>query len=134
MRKKLPEDLRRKRINIRVNEEERETILQMSMKYHYGDNIAKYARAMCLNPNIYVEEMYGRKEVIAATNKVLHTLKEILHQQKQMMMNITISNYDRTLLINHHQRIEYKMDYLVREVIRNLEFDARKKFLGKKNK
>ena len=104
------------------------------MKYHYGNNIAKYARHMCLNPNIYIEEMQGRKEVLAATDKVLTTLKQILHQQKQMMMNITLSNYDRTLLKNHYQQINWNMDYLVSEVIRNLEFDARKKFLEKMSK
>ena len=52
--------LRRQKINVMLNEEERRIITEKAIKYGYGDCLAEYIRAACIYENIYIEDIEGK--------------------------------------------------------------------------
>ena len=46
--------LRRQKINVMLNEEERRIITEKAIKYGFGDCLAEYIRAACIYENIYI--------------------------------------------------------------------------------
>ena len=47
--------LRRQKINVMLNEEERKIITEKAIKYGFGDCLAEYIRAACIYENIYID-------------------------------------------------------------------------------
>jgi len=74
--------LRREKINVMLNEEERRIITEKAIKYGFGDCLAEYIRAACIYENIYVEELNGKFEVCEKVSEFLTKIREIIKEQK----------------------------------------------------
>ena len=83
--------LRRQKINVMLNEEERRIITEKAIKYGYGDCLAEYIRAACIYENIYIEDIEGKNEICNYISNFIQTLREILYEQKSLLKNVLIS-------------------------------------------
>ena len=84
-------NLRREKINMMLNEEERRIITEKAIKYGFGDCIAEYMRAASIYENIYIEELNGKTELLEAISKYMTKIREILKYQSIICRNITLS-------------------------------------------
>ena len=80
--------LRRQKINVMLNEEERKIITEKAIKYGFGDCLAEYIRAACIYENIYVEDIEGKNEICQYVSDYIQLLREILYEQKKVLKNV----------------------------------------------
>lgn len=97
--------LRRQKINVMLNEEERRIIIEKAIKYGYGDCLAEYIRAACIYENIYVEDVEGKTEVCDMVSKFIETLREILNEQKAVLRNVALSSAEVKVISNQNKQI-----------------------------
>ena len=63
--------LRRQKINVMLNEEERKIITEKAIKYGFGDCLAEYIRAACIYENIYIEDVQGKQELCEIVSRFI---------------------------------------------------------------
>lgn len=117
MDKKSNEKLRRQKINVMLNEEERRTITEKAIKYGYGDCLAEYIRAACIYENIYVEDIEGKNEICERVNSFISILREILHEQRIMKRNLLLSHQDIEKIVSQNKQIIDMINILSKLVI-----------------
>ena len=97
--------LRRQKINVMLNEEERKIITEKAIKYGFGDCLAEYIRAACIYENIYIEDVQGKQELCEIVSKFIETLREILKEQKKILNNYMLDKKDIDVISNQNNII-----------------------------
>lgn len=119
--------LRRQKINVMLNEEERKIITEKSIKYGFGDCLAEYIRAACIYENIYIEDVQGKQELCEIVSKFIETLREILKEQKKILNNYMLDKKDIDVISNHNNIIIKMINKLSNLVISILSVNTEKK-------
>ncbi len=119
--------LRRQKINLMLNEDERKLITEKAISYGYGDCLAEYIRAAAIYENIWVEDVVGKNEVCEAVSKCIEVLRELLNEQKKLLMNPGISSQNIKKIIDQNKKIIEEVDSLQKTVITNLSVNTEKK-------
>lgn len=86
--------LRRRKINVMLNEEERKILTEKAIKYGFGDCLAEYIRAACIYENIYIEDIEGKQELCETISNFIEVLREILNEQKVILNNHLLNKKD----------------------------------------
>lgn len=119
--------LRRQKINVMLNEEERKIITEKAIKYGYGDCLAEYIRAACIYENIYIEDVKGKQELCDIISKFIEMLHEILNQQKIILNNYMLDKKDVEIISGQNMRIIKMINKLSNLVVSILSVNAEKK-------
>ena len=119
--------LRRQKINVMLNEEERKIITEKAIKYGFGDCLAGYIRAACIYENIYIEDVQGKQELCEIVSKFIETLREILKEQKKILNNYMLDKKDIDVISNHNNIIIKMINKLSNLVISILSVNTEKK-------
>jgi len=119
--------LRRQKINVMLNEEERRIITEKAIKYGFGDCLAEYIRAACIYENIYIEDVEGKQELCEIISKFIETLREILKEQKKLLNNYLIDKSDIEIISNQNMIIIKMITRLSNLVISILSVNTEKK-------
>lgn len=119
--------LRRQKINVMLNEEERRIITEKAIKYGYGDCLAEYIRAACIYENIYIEDVKGKQELCEIISKFIETLREILNEQKKILNNYMLDKRDVETISEQNIMIIKMISKLSNLVISILSVNAEKK-------
>lgn len=116
--------LRRQKINVMLNEEERKLITEKAIKYGYGDCLAEYIRAACIYENIYIEEVEGKKEVCEVVSKYIEVIREILNEQKPLLKNFSVSPSTIKMITEQNKKIIEEIDSLQKKLITILSVNS----------
>ena len=116
--------LRRQKINVMLNEEERRIIIEKAIKYGYGDCLAEYIRAACIYENIFVEDVEGKTEVCDMVSKFIDTLREILNEQKAILRNVILSSSEVKKISNQNEHIIKMIESLSQLVVATLSVNT----------
>lgn len=116
--------LRREKINVMLNEEERKIIQEKAIKYGYGDCLADYIRSACIYENIYVEDVKGKYEICDIVSELISNVREILVNQKNIVRNVTVSKTDIAIIKNQNEEIIELLSSLSKLVISTLSVKA----------
>lgn len=119
--------LRRQKINLMLNEEERKLITEKAVQYGFGDCLAEYIRAAAIYENIYIEDLEGKSEICDIVSSFIDMLKQILNEQKKLLKNVLLSKDDIATISNQNKTIIEKIDLLSKLVVANLSVNAEKK-------
>ena len=119
--------LRRQKINVMLNEEERKIIKEKAIKYGFGDCLAEYIRAACIYENIYIEDVHGKEKVCNKVSEYIKELREILNAQRKLMKNVFLTKDDIDKIKNQNQQIIEKIGRLSRIIISSLSVVSEKK-------
>ena len=119
--------LRRQKINVMLNEEERRIITEKAIKYGFGDCLAEYIRAACIYENIYIEDVAGKQELCEIISKFIETLREILKEQKKLLNNYMIDKEDIEVISNQNIIIIKMISKLSNLVISILSVNTEKR-------
>lgn len=119
--------LRRQKINVMLNEEERKIITEKAIKYGYGDCLAEYIRAACIYENIYIEDVKGKQELCDIISKFIETLREILNQQKVILNNYLLDKKDVEIISIQNTKIIKMINKLSNLIVSILSVNAEKK-------
>ncbi|MBQ7031612.1 MAG: hypothetical protein IJN13_04500 [Bacilli bacterium] len=119
--------LRRQKINVMLNEEERRIITEKAIKYGFGDCLAEYIRAACIYENIYIEDVAGKQELCEIISKFIETLREILKEQKKILNNYMIDKEDIEVISNQNIIIIKMISKLSNLVISILSVNTEKR-------
>lgn len=119
--------LRRQKINVMLNEEERRIITEKAIKYGFGDCLAEYIRAACIYENIYIEDVEGKQELCEIISKFIETLREILKEQKKILNNYMLDKRDVEVISNQNIIIIKMISKLSNLVISILSVNTEKK-------
>ncbi len=119
--------LRRQKINVMLNEEERRIITEKAIKYGFGDCLAEYIRAACIYENIYIEDVEGKQEICKIISKFIETLREILKEQKKILNNYMIDKADIEVISNQNIIIIKMINKLSNLLISILSVNTEKK-------
>lgn len=109
--------LRRQKINVMLNEEERRIITEKAIKYGFGDCLAEYIRAACIYENIYIEDVEGKTEICDVISKFIETLHEILKEQKAILKNLLLDKSEVEIISRQNNQIMEMIDTLSRLVV-----------------
>lgn len=120
----LDKNLRREKINMMLNEEERRIITEKAIKYGFGDCIAEYMRAASIYENIYIEEVNGKTELLEAISMYMSKIREILKYQSVICRNITLSRDDIDKIRNQNKEIIDSMDEISRLIVSTLSTNS----------
>lgn len=116
--------LRRQKINVMLNEEERRIIIEKAIKYGYGDCLAEYIRAACIYENIFVEDVEGKTEVCDMVSKFIETLRKILHEQKVILRNVALSSSEVKKVSNQNKQIIEMIESLSQLIVATLSVNT----------
>lgn len=116
--------LRREKINMMLNEEERRIITEKAIKYGFGDCIAEYMRAASIYENIYIEELNGKTELLEAISMYMSKIREILKYQSVICRNITLSKEDIEKIKSQNKDILDSMDEITKLIISTLSTNS----------
>lgn len=116
--------LRRQKIKIMLNEEERRIIVEKAIKYGYGDCLAEYVRAACIYENIFVEDVEGKTEVCDMVSKFIETLREILQEQKAILRNVALSSSEVKKISNQNKQIIEMIESLSQLIVATLSVNT----------
>lgn len=119
--------LRRQKINVMLNEEERRIITEKAIKYGFGDCLAEYIRAACIYENIYIEDIEGKQELCEIISKFIETLRELLKEQKKILNNYMLDKRDVEVISNQNIMIIKMISKLSNLVISILSVNTEKK-------
>ena len=119
--------LRRQKINVMLNEEERRIITEKAIKYGFGDCLAEYIRAACIYENIYIEDVEGKQEICEIISKFIETLREILKEQKKILNNYMLDKSDIEIISNQNIIIIKMISKLSNLLISILSVNTEKK-------
>ena len=119
--------LRRQKINVMLNEEERRIITEKAIKYGFGDCLAEYIRAACIYENIYIEDVAGKQELCEIISKFIETLREILKEQKKLLNNYMLDKEDIEVISNQNIIIIKMISKLSNLVISILSVNTEKR-------
>lgn len=119
--------LRRQKINVMLNEEERRIITEKAIKYGFGDCLAEYIRAACIYENIYIEDIEGKQELCEIISKFIETLREILKEQKKILNNYMLDKSDVEVISNQNIIIIKMISKLSNLVVSILSVNTEKK-------
>lgn len=119
--------LRRQKINVMLNEEERRIITEKAIKYGFGDCLAEYIRAACIYENIYIEDVEGKQELCEIISKFIETLREILKEQKKILNNYMLDKSDVEVISNQNIIIIKMISKLSNLVVSILSVNTEKK-------
>lgn len=125
--------LRRQKINVMLNEEERRIITEKAIKYGYGDCLAEYIRAACIYENIYIEDIEGKNEICNYISDFIQTLREILYEQKSLLKNVLISPKAVENISNQNIQILEMIDILSSLIVTTLSVNTEKKIQQRMN-
>lgn len=119
--------LRRQKINVMLNEEERKIITEKAIKYGYGDCLAEYIRAACIYENIYVEDIEGKKAICDKVSEYIELLREILNKQKELLKVPFLNDTQLIKIRTQNEDIINKINSLSRLVIATLSVNTEKR-------
>ena len=119
--------LRRQKINVMLNEEERRIITEKAIKYGFGDCLAEYIRAACIYENIYIEDVEGKQELCEIISKFIETLRELLKEQKKILNNYMLDKRDVEVISNQNIMIIKMISKLSNLVISILSVNTEKR-------
>lgn len=125
--------LRRQKINVMLNEEERRIITEKAIRYGYGDCLAEYIRAACIYENIYVEDIEGKNEICNYISDFIKTLREILYEQKSILKNVLLSPEAIEKISNQNVQILEMIDILSSLIVATLSVNTEKKIQQRMN-
>lgn len=114
---KVNPSLRRQKINVMLNEEERKIIKEKAIQYGYGDCLAEYIRAASIYENIYVEDVEGKTEICNIVSQYIEIVKEISNNQQVILKNLLLSHSDIELISSQNEQIIDMIDSLSRCLI-----------------
>jgi len=116
--------LRREKINMMLNEEERRIITEKAIKYGFGDCLAEYMRASSIYENIYVENIEGKTELLEALSECMGVIREILKEQSEICKKITLSRFDIEKIKSQNVQIIDILDSIKHLIISTLSVSA----------
>lgn len=119
--------LRRKKINVMLNEDERKIITEKAIQYGYGDCLAEYIRAACIYENIYIEDIEGKSEICNYISNFIQTLREILYEQKAILKNILLAPNVVENISSQNTQILGMIDVLSSLIVATLSVNTEKK-------
>lgn len=119
-------DEKRKRVNVLLNDQERQ-LLKEKMKRYGFQNLSDYLRATGIYENIYVEDLHGKTEVNTCVNELLHTVNCYMLEQSKIMMRSDLSYLEKEQLKKQNQEITNLLSDLIRSVNQVLWISVRKK-------
>lgn len=118
--------LRRKKINLMLNDEERRIITEKAIKYGYGNKLAAYVRAACIYENIYVQDIKGINEVLTIISKYIEEVRKIQGCIYGLYKNPNISKNDILILRQQNDKIILSIEKLKNEITSILFTDIEK--------
>lgn len=116
--------LRRQKINVMLNEEERRIITEKAIKYGYGDCLAEYIRAACIYENIYIEDVEGKKEICEKVSNYIEVLKEILNKQRELLKVPFLNDNQLIKIRTQNEEIINQINSLSRLIIATLSVNT----------
>lgn len=119
--------LRRQKINVMLNEEERKIITEKAIKYGFGDCLAEYIRAACIYENIYVEDIEGKNEICQYVSDYIQLLREILYEQKKVLKNVLLSKDDVNRIGKQNEEVSEMINKLSNLIVATLSVNTEKK-------
>ena len=125
--------LRRQKINVMLNEEERRIITEKAIKYGFGDCLAEYIRSACIYENIYIEDIEGKNEICNYISNFIQTLREILYEQKAILKNVLLSPTAVENISNQNIQILQMIDILSSLIVATLSVNTEKKIQQRMN-
>lgn len=118
--------LRRKKINLVLNDEERRIITEKVIKYGYGNKLAAYVRAACIYENIYVQDVKGITEVFTIISKYIEEVRKIQGCIYGLYKNPNISKNEILILRQQNEKININVHKLVKAVGKIVTVDINK--------
>ena len=118
-------DEKRKRVNVLLNEQERQ-LLTDKMKQYGFQNLSDYLRTAGIYENIYVEDLHGKMEVNECINRLIEAIESFALEQSKIMMRTDLSNLDKEQLKKQNQEISNLLSDLIRLVNQVLWISVRK--------
>lgn len=119
--------LRRQKINLMLNDEERRIITEKAIKYGYGDCLAEYIRAASIYENIYIEDVQGKLEVCDAVSKFIEILNKILNEQKVILKSVILSSEDIEKISEQNLEIHDMIEALSKLIVSSLSVNTEKR-------
>ena len=116
--------MRREKINLMLNPEERKIILEKAIKYGYGEKLAEYVRDACIYERLYVEEVNGKKEVCQIVSDYIVEVKKVLKIQKEILKLNTLTKSDIDVIMRHDQDIKKSINELSKTLIEILSTNS----------
>ena len=118
--------LRRKKINLMLNDEERRIITEKAIKYGYGNKLASYVRAACIYENIYVQDIKGIDKIFEVISSYISEVRKIQGCIYGIYKNSDISKRDLQIFKEQNDKIDLSIEKLKNEVDSKLNADIRK--------
>jgi len=125
--------LRREKINMMLNEEERRIIKDKAIKYGFGDCLAEYIRSASIYENIYVEEVEGKNEIVLSLSECMSSIREIFKEQKKICFKPSIDEIDVLKIKTQNAEILDMLDSIKSLIVSTLFINVRKKFQDRLN-
>lgn len=119
--------LRRKKINIMLNEEERRIITEKAIKYGYGNHLAPYVRAACIYETIFVQDIKGTSEIISLASNFLDEVRKVQCCIYGLYKRPNISKQDLRTFKEQNEKINLSIDQLTNVINAKLNISIIKK-------
>lgn len=117
--KKLPDNEKRKRVNVLLSDEEKIILKEKMKKYGYTD-MSVYLRDVGIYEKVYVEDINGKFEITKLMADYLSIAEKTYNVGKEMMMKAAFTNEDKNkwqiLFENHIEQIK-KLQNVVEETL-----------------
>lgn len=92
--KKLPENEKRKRVNVLLSDEEKIILKKKMKKYGYTD-MSVYLRDVGIYEKVFVEDINGKFEITKLMADYLSLAEKTYNVGKEMMMKAAFTNEDK---------------------------------------
>ena len=117
--KKLPDNEKRKRVNVLLSDEEKIILKEKMKKYGYTD-MSVYLRDVGIYEKVYVEDINGKFEITKLMADYLSLAEKTYNVGKEMMMKAAFTNEDKNkwqiIFENHIEQIK-KLQNVVEETL-----------------
>lgn len=118
--------LRRKKINLMLNDEERRIITEKAIKYGYGNKLAPYVRAACIYENIYVQDIKGVQELFKIIDEYIKEVRKIQSCIYGLYKRPNLSSNDIIRFKEQNEQIDIAIHKLIKVVSKKITVDINK--------
>lgn len=115
MRHKLPEEDKRKRVNVLLSQNERMLLKEKMTKYGYTD-LSSYLRDAGIYEKIFVEDIAGKEEISKLINTMIDETQKYLSDQKKIMMKSSLTKDEIQLLSEQNRQILEAVKDLIKQI------------------
>ena len=120
--------LRREKINIMLNEDERKIITEKAIKYGYGPKLAEYVRDACIYEKVYVEDVKGKTEICKIVDNLILEVRKVQLSLNKISKNITITKNDIELIKRNNTKLNTLINNLTKTVVKVLSTTSTQKY------